>query len=116
MTRDLRNLIKDLAISAEQLAASSEELTASAEQSAQASNQVAGSIVEVAEGADIQLQAANKAKMIMESLSSGIKEIADNTITIVQTEKVNSCPTRRKCNYGCENQMTCMKICKILPG
>ena len=111
MTRDLRNLIKDLAISAEQLAASSEELTASAEQSAQASNQVAGSIVEVAEGADIQLQAANKAKMIMESLSSGIKEIADNTITIVQTTEKASAAAQQGGNaiMDAKNQMTCIE-------
>ena len=111
MTRDLRNLIKDLAISAEQLAASSEELTASAEQSAQASNQVAGSIVEVAEGADIQLQAADKAKMIMESLSSGIKEIADNTITIVQTTEKASAAAQQGGNaiMDAKNQMTCIE-------
>ena len=111
MTRDLRSLIKDLAISAEQLAASSEELTASAEQSAQASNQVAGSIVEVAEGADIQLQAANKAKMIMESLSSGIKEIADNTITIVQTTEKASAAAQQGGNaiMDAKNQMTCIE-------
>ena len=111
MTRDLRSLIKDLAISAEQLAASSEELTASAEQSAQASNQVAGSIVEVAEGADIQLQAADKAKMIMESLSSGIKEIADNTITIVQTTEKASAAAQQGGNaiMDAKNQMTCIE-------
>ena len=111
MTNDLRSLITQLASSAEQLAASSEELTASAEQSAQAANQVAGSITEVAEGAGLQLQATDTSKNIMEKLSSGIQEIANNAITIVGTAQKTSSAAFEGGNavMDAKNQMICIE-------
>lgn len=111
MTSDLRGLITQLATSAEQLAASSEELTASAEQSAQAANQVAGSITEVAEGAGAQLQATDTSKHIMENLSSGIQEIADNAVTIVGTAQKASAAALEGGNavIDAKNQMICIE-------
>jgi len=111
MTSDLRTLIEQLATSAGQLAASSEEMTASAEQSAQAANQVAESITEVAAGAGTQLQAAHTSKNIMEKLSSGSREIADNTITIVDTAEKTSVASYAGGNaiMDAKNQMACIE-------
>jgi len=111
MTDDLRTLIKQLAISAEQLAASSEELTAGAEQSALAATQVAESIVEVAEGAGTQLEAAETSKDIMGKLSSGIQDIADNTVIIVETAKKASAAAQEGGDavMDAKNQMVCIE-------
>jgi len=111
MTSDLRILIKQLATSAEQLAASSEQLTASAEQSAQAANQVAGSITEVAEGAGTQLEAANKSKSVVDKLSLGIQEIANNTISIVETAKraSNAAQEGGSAVTDAKDQMVCIE-------
>jgi len=78
MKNNLRTLMKNIANSAEQLAASSEELTASADQSAQAANQVAGSITEVATGAEQQLRVANDTSSVVQQMSESIQQIATN--------------------------------------
>jgi len=111
MTSDLRILIQQLALSAEKLAAASEQLTASAGQSAQAANQVAESIIHVAEGAGTQLHASDTSKTIMEQLSIGIQQIADNTITIVETAQQASTAALEGSNdvMNAKNQMICIE-------
>ncbi len=82
MNKNIRALIKQMSNTSEQLASASEELTASAEQSAQAANQVAGSITEVASGAENQLRLANSANDIVEQMSKGIGQVAENTMVV----------------------------------
>ncbi|MDR3561656.1 MAG: methyl-accepting chemotaxis protein [Negativicutes bacterium] len=59
MKKNLRDLVKSIAVSAEQVAASSEELLASAEQTATVSNDVAATIAGVSEDAEKQVQIAD---------------------------------------------------------
>lgn len=82
MTGHLRQIIKQVAVSAEQVASSAEQLTASAEQSAQASNQVAGAITDVAQDTEKQLNAVNNASSIVEQMSIGIQQAAANVNTV----------------------------------
>lgn len=82
MTKNMRNLMKQLTITSEQLAASSEELTASAEQASQASNQVAASITTVAQGAANQLNLAHSTTEVVNGISSKIEQVADNTMLV----------------------------------
>ena len=78
MKENLRQLIKQVMVTAEQVAASSEELTASSEQSAQAANQVASSITNVANQAGEQLATANETAAVVEQMSAGIQQVAAN--------------------------------------
>ena len=78
MKDSLKDVIGHILTSSEQIASSSEELTASAEQSAQASNLIAGTIVEVAEGADQQSKSVNGTLAVIEQMSSGIQHVAEN--------------------------------------
>ncbi len=82
MTSNLKDLVQQVAHSAEQVAASSEELTASAEQSAQATNQVAATISEVAQGAEQQASAVAMTTSVVEHLSIGIEQVAENSDTM----------------------------------
>lgn len=79
MAGNLKQLVQQVAYSAEQVAASSEELTASAEQSAQATNQVAATISEVAQGAEQQASAVTITTSVIENLSTGIEQVAVNS-------------------------------------
>jgi methyl-accepting chemotaxis protein len=85
MAENLRDLIKDIAQTAEQVAASSEELTANAEQSAHASDQVATSITAVAEGAQQQLQAVADTSASVEEMSTSIQLVVTNASTVAAT-------------------------------
>lgn len=78
----LRELMKQIHLSAEQVAASSEELTASADQSAQAANQVAISITDVSKGAEKQLSIVNETSEVVEKMSGEIQEIAANSLQV----------------------------------
>jgi len=78
MNANFKMLISQVSQSAEQIAASSQQFTASADQSAQAANQVASSIVNVANGAEQQLVAANNTCTLVEDMSLNIGKIAAN--------------------------------------
>ncbi|MCI6101001.1 MAG: methyl-accepting chemotaxis protein [Selenomonas sp.] len=67
MTKNLRELIGNVANTSDQVAASSEQLTASSQQSAQANESVAQTIVDVANGMEAQLTSID-----------GVKESVDN--------------------------------------
>lgn len=76
MNQSLRNLVKQIQDQSGLLAASSEELTASAQQSADAVNQVAGSIGEIAHGAEIQAASANQIMEVAHSMSNQVTQIS----------------------------------------
>lgn len=82
LTKNIRDLVCQLANTSEQLAASAEELTASAEQSAQASNQVAGSVSEVAQGAEKQLFLVNNTNGIVSQITGTINQVGKNAETV----------------------------------
>ncbi|MBQ7515154.1 MAG: methyl-accepting chemotaxis protein, partial [Schwartzia sp.] len=62
MSKNIRDLIRKMAQSAEQVAASSQELTASSQQAAEAATHVAQTVVEVAGGMEKQLTSIDGAK------------------------------------------------------
>ena len=78
MTGNIQQLIGHIRQSSLQVASSSEQLTASAEQSAQAANQIAGIIMEVAQGADVQVDAVNKATGVVEQIAGRINRAAES--------------------------------------
>jgi len=88
MRSNLRELIKQVSLSAEQLAAASQQFTASAEQSAQASHQIAVSITEVANGSNQQLNSIDKTTASVNKMSSNIAHLIDTTNR--GTEKANT--------------------------
>jgi len=76
MVYSLRELILQVHSSADHLAASSEELTASSQESAQASNQVAGAIMDIAHGAQLQLNGVETTATVLIGMLSSIHKIA----------------------------------------
>jgi methyl-accepting chemotaxis protein len=78
MTDNLRNLVTQVAKSAEQVASASEELMASSEQSAQAAGQVAETVTNVANGASNQVQAVKQTASVVGKMASAITHIASN--------------------------------------
>lgn len=78
MRGNVRTVLAQVSDSAEQVAAASEELTATAEQSAQAVVQIAGSINDVAQGAEKQMHAVNNTSAIVEEIYSSIQHVAEN--------------------------------------
>lgn len=75
MNRQMRELMRRIAATADHLAASSQELTASAQQSADASTNVSGSIMQVARGAEKQVNAVHETAAIVEQVSSVVGEV-----------------------------------------
>ncbi|MBP2629156.1 MAG: mcpA 6 [Firmicutes bacterium] len=85
MTQNLRNVVKQVAQSAEQVAASSQQLTTGAEQSAEGVGQIARSITEVAAGSDIQSDTIQKTSEVVERISADIKHAAAEVNTVETT-------------------------------
>ncbi|BAU27391.1 methyl-accepting chemotaxis protein [Aneurinibacillus soli] len=78
MTENLRQLIRQISISAGYVTASSEELTASAEQSSKASETITLTIQEVAIKAEKQAHGVEESVQAINEMSSGIQQIAAN--------------------------------------
>ena len=79
MTDNLRDVVSQVAKSAEKVAAASQELTASSEQSAQAAGQVAETVTNVANGASNQLTAVEKTVGVVGEMALAINQIAGNS-------------------------------------
>lgn len=90
MNQNLRSLVQQVQSQADQLAASSEELTASAQQSADAANQVAGSITEIAHGADIQATSANQIMTVAQTMSEQVNQISQAASDVSGTAAATS--------------------------
>jgi len=82
LNKSMRSLLGQMTQTSDQVASASEEMTASADQCSQAANQVAGSITEVARGAEKQLKAADDSSAIVEQLSEGIQQVAASTTSV----------------------------------
>lgn len=88
MVSELKKLVSMVNNQAESLAAASEELTAGAEQSALAAQQVADSIVNVAEGAALQLSSIEETARSIRNMSTVIQlaETSTNTVAVEAAE------------------------------
>ncbi|MEK4873678.1 methyl-accepting chemotaxis protein [Bacillus sp. FSL W8-0102] len=87
MQENLRTLIQKIELSAEQVASSAEELTASAEQTSLVTEQVASSIQEVASNAETQTNGIDKNAQSLNTISSGITKIAENSMNVAELSK-----------------------------
>ncbi len=81
MKTNLRNLIRQLSLSAEQVAVSSEELTANAEQTSQSSTLITETIQEVVVSAENQAQSVEESVRTMDEMARGVQQIASNAQT-----------------------------------
>ncbi|MDF2874311.1 MAG: mcpB 3 [Sporomusa sp.] len=84
MRNSLRALVTNVLSQSELLAASSEQLTASAHQSADAANQVAGSITEIAQGADSQVAAVGQITARSQAMAEQVNQISQATKELSQ--------------------------------
>lgn len=82
MTKNIKDLIKQLGNASEQLVLSSEELTASSEQSADASNLVAGAVTTLANGTNDQLSFTNDTTKAVESMYKEMNTVYENAKSV----------------------------------
>jgi methyl-accepting chemotaxis protein len=111
MTDNLRNVISQVAKSAEQVAAASEELTASSEQSAQAAGQVAETVTNVAMGAVNQLSAVGQTISIVGEMASSVHQIANtaNAVSLQAGETAQAASVGGEAVHQAANQMELIK-------
>ncbi|HWR31595.1 MAG TPA: methyl-accepting chemotaxis protein [Negativicutes bacterium] len=107
MTSSLNQLVRKVSSAAEQLAASSEQLTASAQQSAEASNMVAGTVMQMAEGASRQTESVTDAAAIVKQMTNSLDGMATTAgnLSEVANQSVTHTETGRK---GIESAVTQM--------
>jgi len=107
MTSSLNQLVRKVASAAEQLAASSEQLTASAQQSAEASNMVAGTVMQMAEGASRQTESVTDAAVIIQQMTNSLDGMSTTALNLseVATHSVAQTEIGRK---GIENAVSQM--------
>ena len=79
MMKNIRDLIRQVAGTAEQLAAASEQLTAGAHQTAEAATEIAGTVANVAEGTDRQLESLAGAKKNIGIVSGDIENVTQKS-------------------------------------
>ncbi|EZP78140.1 methyl-accepting chemotaxis sensory transducer [Parageobacillus genomosp. 1] len=94
MTKNLRDVLEQVAMNAEQVAASSEQLTASAEQTSKATEQIALTIQSVAAGVEKQVQSVEETSETIDQMSDGIQKISEraqnvSTIAMQTSEKAS---------------------------
>ena len=107
MAASLNQLVRKVSSAAEQLAASSEQLTASAQQSAEAANLVAGTVMQMAEGAAQQNESVTDAVAIVEQMTASLDGMSATAGNLAQlaTQSVTQTDTGRK---GIEKAVTQM--------
>ncbi len=107
MAASLNQLVRKVSSAAEQLAASSEQLTASAQQSAEAANMVAGTVMQMAEGAAQQNESVTDAAAIIQQMTVSLDGMAATAGNLAQlaTQSVNQTDSGRKGIDNAVNQM-----------
>jgi methyl-accepting chemotaxis protein len=78
MTAQLRDMIRQVTLTAQQVAASAEELSASADQTKSATEQIANSIQQMASGTETQAHNVEESANQMNEMSSGAQQVATN--------------------------------------
>jgi len=96
MSKNLRNLIKQVTGTSEQLIGSSKQLASNSEQSAQAATQVASSVSIVALGSDKQMELVQSATEVVEQITKGIQQVATNSSVVNESAE----KTARAANDG----------------
>lgn len=76
MKANLRDLIVQVARSAEHVSSSSQQLTASANQSAEAANQISDSINSITLGAENQMASVEETSAVVEQMTAGVQQVA----------------------------------------
>lgn len=102
MVQNLRSLIFQVHTNAEQVAAASQELSASSHESAQASGQVAGSVSDIASGAQLQQHAVQETTDISMAMSASIRQATEDARQAV--EKSTQAAAKAKESGGSINQ------------
>lgn len=87
MADNLRDVMQEVAQSADTLAASSQQLTTSAEQTSEGASHVADTVTAVAGGADRQSVAVNRAAEVVASISHEIDQAAANARQVGDTSE-----------------------------
>ncbi|MFZ5945908.1 MAG: methyl-accepting chemotaxis protein [Bacillota bacterium] len=82
MVRDLRSVVGHIIDASHQLAAASEELSSSSQQTAAAAEQVSKTISDVASGATEQSKSVNEASAVLDELSVGVRQVAQNVMAV----------------------------------
>lgn len=90
MSKNLKNLISQMASTAEQVAASSEELTASAQQSAEASNNVANTVSEVAAGVEKQLTSVDDTKANVDVMAENVMQMTQRAESMAKSSSTTA--------------------------
>ena len=90
MAENLQSLIRHVTNSADKVSHSANALTANSEQSAQAVNQVAGAISDVAHGAELQLNAVNRASDVIQNMVTNIQQVAGNANEVAKKSSLTS--------------------------
>jgi methyl-accepting chemotaxis protein len=85
MIINLRGLIEQVASSADNVATASNQLSASSEQTSEAASHIAGTIMNVSEGANRQLEVVNEASYATEEMDKKIKKMVEDTESMVIT-------------------------------
>ncbi|WP_371375229.1 methyl-accepting chemotaxis protein [Sporomusa aerivorans] len=82
MVKGLKDLLKDVSVSAGVVSAAAQQLTASAEQSAATAEQVTIAITDIAESAEKQVTTANDTAVIVTRIVSDIQQIVADSSTV----------------------------------
>ena len=90
VTKNMKNLIREIGNSAQNVAAAAQELTATAEQSSMASGQVAKSITDVAVSCNKQLNSVADTYTKAEVMSEEMIQIANNVTSSTEQIKIAS--------------------------
>ncbi|KAA0547092.1 methyl-accepting chemotaxis protein [Bacillus sp. BGMRC 2118] len=85
MVGKIRELIKQVGMSAEQVAAAAEELTASSEETTRATEQIASTVQDVASGSTEQITSLKDTAITVSLLSTTVENIAENSEKATKT-------------------------------
>jgi methyl-accepting chemotaxis protein len=94
MMNGLQDTVHQIYISSLTLASTAEQLSASSEGAKQATDQISRNIVEVADGADMQLRQAEESARSMEEMASGVTSITDRAIVATEASSDASVQAR----------------------
>ena len=95
MMKSIRDVIRQVAGTAERLAAASEQLTAGAHQMAESATEIAGTVANVAEGTDAQLESLAGAKKNIGIVSGDIERVTGKAERVAENSAETSDAAQR---------------------
>lgn len=93
MLDSLRTLVENISLSSDHVASSSKDLTINVEQSALASSELAKTTTNVVQATNNQNSAIGSAVLIVEQMSAGINQIAQNASAVSESTEVTNLST-----------------------